>query len=241
MTTQVDPVAAQAMQENIDNARNPDRRYIGNTGKRNQWVDTYENKTAEVKTQVSNTPNVRRGRQFDIGFQDTQAQGYEQRPRAGDTPKQQQLRSAVVKDQVSRGLEAQRPQGLQSGDRITANPTSKGRTRLYRQIGGQVFESGPSRTGWQIDSQVQRNGTVKTTKGNVVKMPDLKNLRRDLSQQVVKNRLSLIGGPFLQAVIQLDSILKGATGTGLFEHQTNEKAKAWDEISSWGSNWFGSK
>ena len=223
-TTQVDPRAAQALQENINNARTPNRRHIGNTGKANSWVDTYNNRTAGVETQVQNTPNARRGRQMDVAFRDTGAEGYEQRASKG-TAYERQLRSNVVKDQISRGLENQRPGGLQSGDRITADPTSTSRQRLYERIGGKMFGSNAKGV---IDSRILRSGAVVNANGVKSPMPDIKGLRSGLSQMAIKRQLAALGGPYLQGIIQLDGILKGVYGKGLFEHQAEQRGESLD-------------
>jgi hypothetical protein len=230
----IDPVAATALQENIDSARNPQRRYVGNTGKRNSYVDTHTNRTAGVETQISNTPNARRGRQHDIAFRDTGGNGYEQRADKG-TPYDRRLRSATVKDQISRGLDAQG--GLNSGDRLTANPTSKGRARLYQGIGGQAFEATPDRHGdLMVDSRVTRDGGVINSKGKKVAIPNIKGLRTDLSQMAVKRMIAQVGGPLVQGLMQVDGMLKSATGKGLFEHQHEEKLRTAAAIEGWGPN-----
>ena len=231
---QVDPVAAQALQENMDNAQNPQRKYVGNTGKKNSYIDTYTNKTAGVETQITNTPNHRRGRAHDIGFRDVQGQGYEQRPNKG-TPYDRKLRSEVVKDQISRGLEAQG--GLNSGDRVTANPTSKGRARLYRQIGGKAFEATPDRVGdLTIDSRVTRDGGIITKSGKKVPMPNIKGLRSGLSQMAVRRMMAAVGGPPTQALMTVDSMLKQTTGKGLFEHHQEQMLKSVGAYSDAGVN-----
>jgi hypothetical protein len=229
--TVVDPIAAQALQENIDNAANPDRKYVGNTGKKNSYVDTYQNKTAGVETQIKNTPNVKRGRQRDIAFRDLEGPGYEQRSEKGSAY-DRKLRSNVVKDQISRGL----PE-LKSGDRITANPTNKARARLYQQVGGQAFAAVPDRHGdLLVDGRMTRDGHVINSKGKKVDLPDIKGLRSGLGQMAVKRLIGIIGGPPLQALLTADSLVRQQFGVGLFEHAHNEKMDALKQIEGWGPN-----
>ena len=228
---QIDPIAAQALQENIDNAANPDRKYVGNTGKKNSYVDTYRNTTAGVETQIKDTPNVKRGRQRDVAFRDLEGPGYEQRSDKGSAY-ERKLRSNVVKDQISRGL----PE-LKSGDRVTANPTSKARARLYQQVGGQAFEAVPDRHGdLLVDGRVTRDGHVINAKGKKVDLPNIKGLRSGLSQMAVKRLIGVVGGPPLQALLTADSLLKQQYGVGLFEHAHNEKMDALKQIEGWGPN-----
>ena len=226
---EIDPVAAAALQENIDNAKSPDRKYTGNTGKKNSFRDTYKNKTAGVETQVLDTPNQGRGRRKDVGFRDLEGPGYDQRANKGSAY-DRKLRSAVVKDQIARGVG-----DLNSGDKITANPTSKGRARLYKQIGGAAFEAVPDRVGdLMVEGRVTRDGGVINAKGQKVKMPDIKGLKKDLSQMAVKRMMARVGGAPLQALMIVDDMAKQTFGKGIFEHQHEEKLKASAEIESWG-------
>lgn len=225
----IDPVAAQAMQENIDQQNNPNRRYVGNTGKKNSHIDTFTNKTAGVETQVTNTPNAGRGRQRDIAFRDLEGPAYEQRPNKG-TAQDRKLRSAVVQDQISRGLGE-----VKSGDRITANPTSKGRARLYTRIGGAAFEAVPDRQGdLLVSGRVTKDGGVINARGQKVEMPNIKGLRSGLSQMVVKRFMATVGGPPVQALMTVDGILKEKFGKGLFEHKQEEVMKTATQLEEWG-------
>jgi hypothetical protein len=206
METKVNnPKALKALQENIDNANNPQRRYTGNTGKRNSWVDYYENKTSETVVGVNNTPNVKRGRQRDIAFQDMKANdSYEQRS-VKSSPSDTRLRSAAVKDAIARGVG-----DVKSGDRLTAEPTTKSRARLYERWGGKAFAA-DAKTG-KIDTRITRDGGTINIRGEKGPAPNFKGMKGDLARMAIKNVMQIVGGPYLKGAMFADDTIAGMTG-----------------------------
>ena len=203
---QKSPKAAQALAEN--KRSKPKVKYTGNTGKRNSTVSTYTNNTVGTEVQVKDTPNPRRGRTRDVAFRDTGAEGYNQRGNRG-TPADRQLRSAVVQDQISRAIPAQR-----SGDRITADPTSAGRARLYGQQGPQ-FASSPDRAGNPtINTQTLRSGNTVNAAGQKGGPINLEQLRIPLQRQAISRVVGMAGpyGRALSTVMEIDNFIKATTG-----------------------------
>ena len=81
-----------------------------------------------------------------------------------------------------------------------------------------------------------RDGHVINAKGKKVDLPDIKGLRSGLGQMAVKRLIGIVGGPPLQALLTVDSLLEQQFGVGLFEHAHNEKMDALKQIEGWGPN-----
>lgn len=214
--------ALKALQENIDNAKSPNRKYIGNTGKKNSYIDSYRNETAGVETQITNTPNARRGRERDVAFQDMEGDGFNQRSSKG-TKADRQLRSAVVRDQIARGLGE-----LNSGDKVTSNPTTKSRARLYKGIGGEAFDAVEDKKGnIKTEARITRDGGAINAKGKKTKGIDLKELKGPLARLGIKNVMRLVGGPVAQGLMTIDDGMRRLSpdGDGFFEHRAKGQEK----------------
>lgn len=219
--------AATALMDNIVNAENPQRRYTGNTGKRNSYLDYYQNDTAEVGVGVTNTPNVKRGRERNIAFMDLEAGGsYEQRS-SKSSPSDMRLRSAVVKDAIARGIGE-----VKSGDRITAEPTSSSRARLYERWGGKAFAA-DKKTG-KIDTRVTRDGGTINIRGEKTAAPNFKGMKADLAKMAIKHVMRTVGGPFLQGAMTVDSVAKQATGTSISENKQQQLDRTHEALKKWG-------
>ncbi len=200
------PKAAQALREN--KTSQPKVKYTGNTGKKNSTVKTYTNKTVGTEVQVKDTPNAKRGRSRDVAFRDTNAKGYNQPTNKG-TAADRKLKSAVVQDQIARAVPPQK-----SGDRLTADPTSAGRGRLYGQQGTQ-FASGTDRAGNPtIDTKTLRSGNTVNARGQKAGPINLERLKIPLLRMGTQRVLSAAGpyGRAASTIMQIDQLIESVSG-----------------------------
>ena len=75
-----------------------------------------------------------------------------------------------------------------------------------------------------------RDGKVINARGQKVDLPDIKGLRKGLGQMAVKRLMAVVGGPPLQALMVVDSLLKQKFGEGVLEHRSRQQQLVLDHM-----------
>ena len=229
-TTQIDPRALAAHHQLENQRRSRQNRNPRGTRFTNERVAG--GSSAETYTRFHPTEGVKGVRTHDVTFDRTANQ------QKGGTPFAPPTRGGAgrrVQGAQMSGIVGQTLDAIPIGDRVTGQFSDQGmspETRanwFSRETNGAI--GGENKARFDI-KRVARDKWLRED-GKVITWDPGQN-KRNLAGMAIRRGASIVGGPVMQGVMQLDGLLEQTFGKGLFQHQSENAAKTGRKLKDWG-------